>query len=105
VLLFYIFFVQYKTTRSQELQAILARAREKTEGADKHVSSKPPSAQGRQRPALQDFSEGAKQHTLSVKPSDFASDESDGKYRFPGNTSRSRFIKLIAIDDRNMYYL
>jgi len=67
----------YKTTRSQELQAILARAREKTEGADKHVSSKPPSAQGRQRPPLQDFNEGTKQHTLSVKPSDFASDESD----------------------------
>jgi hypothetical protein len=105
VLLFYNFFVQYKTTRSQELQAILARAREKTEEGNTHSSSKPLSAHGRQRPALQDFNEGTKRHTLSVKPSDFPSDESDGRYKFPGNTSRSRFIKLIAIDDRNTYYL
>jgi hypothetical protein len=79
--------------------------------------------QGQQKPALKDFNESAKQHTssakpsgvasdevakqhtLSVKSSDFVSDESDGKYRFSGNTSRYLFIKLIAIDDRDTYYL
>lgn len=105
MLLFYNFFVQFKTTRSQELQAILARQREKAEEGGRHSNSKPPPVQGRQRPALQEFNEKAKHHTLSVEPSDFESDESDGKYRFPGNTSRSHFIKLIAIDDRDTYYL
>jgi len=95
--LFYNFFIQFKTTRSQELQTLLARAREKAEEGNTHITSNPTSVQGRQRPALQDFNERSKQHTLSVEPSDFGSDESDGKYRFPGNTSRSRFIKLIAI--------
>ena len=61
--------------------------------------------QGRQRPPLQNFNEGAEQHTLSVEPSDFEGDESIGKYKFPGNTSKSLFIKLIAIDDRETYYL
>lgn len=78
MLLFYNFFVQYKTTRSQELQNILARAREKAEEGDKQRSPKPAPVQGRQRPALHDFNEETKQHTLSVKPSDFDSDDSDG---------------------------
>jgi len=105
VLLFYNFFVQFKTTRSQELQARLARAREKAEEGNTSSTSKPTAVQRRQRPALHDFNEEAKQHTLSVEPSDFRSDESGGKYRFPGNASRSCFIKLIATDDRDTYYL
>ena len=103
---FIIFFVQYKTTRSTELQAVLARARERVEDGNTNSTSKPTPVQGRQRPPLQNFNETAKQHTLSVEPSDFESDDSDdGKYRFPRNTSRSLFIKLIAIDDRKTYYL
>jgi hypothetical protein len=92
VLLLYNFFVQYKTTRSQELQAILARARERVEEGNKDGTLNPKSVAPRQRPPLQDFNEASKQHTLSVEPSDFEGDEPEGKYRFPGNTSRSLII-------------
>ena len=68
---------------------MLARARERAEDRNKPSTSKPTSVQGRQRPAIQNFNEGAKQHTLAVEPSDFEGYESDGKHRFPGNTSRS----------------
>lgn len=68
----------YRTTRSQELQAILARARERAEEGNRVSTSKPASVPGRQRPAVQNFNEGEKQHTLSVEPSDFEGGESDG---------------------------
>jgi hypothetical protein len=81
------FFVQYNTTRSQELRAVLARAREKAEEPGKNSASTHSFMQAHQRPALQEFNQETKQHTLSVTPSDFGSDESDGKYRFSRNTS------------------
>jgi hypothetical protein len=99
-----IYFVQYNTTRSQELRTVLARAREKAEDAETDTFSTHAFAQGHQRPALQEFNQGPKQHTLSVKPSDFGSDESDSKYWFSGNILRS-VIKFIDIGDRDTYYL
>jgi len=68
----------YKTTRSQELQAILARARERVEEGNKDGTLNPKSVAPRQRPPLQDFNEASKQHTLSVEPSDFEGDEPEG---------------------------
>ena len=98
---YFIFFVQYNTTRSLELRDVLARAREKAEESEMSSISSWSPVKAYQRPAFQEFNQGQKQHTLSVKPSDFGSDESDGKYRFSGNISRSTFIKLIYMDDRN----
>jgi hypothetical protein len=61
--------------------------------AKQHTSSVKPSDEGakQHKSSVKPSDEGAKQHTLSVKPSDFVSDESDGKYRFSGNTSRSLY--------------
>lgn len=83
----------FKTTRSQELQAVLARARQKAEDRNKDSTSRPPSVQGHQRPALQDFNQEAKQHTLSVKPSDFGSDESDGSDDESSSSHLSSLLK------------
>jgi len=83
----------FKTTRSQELQNILAQVRKKAEEGDTHSTSKPTSVQGRQRPALQDFSKEAKQHTLSVEPSDFGSDESDDSGVETSNSHLSTLLK------------
>lgn len=83
----------FKTTRSQELQTLLARAREKAEEGNTHITSNPTSVQGRQRPALQDFNERSKQHTLSVEPSDFGSDESDDSGVETSNSHLSTLLK------------
>jgi len=107
----------YKTTRSQELQAALARVREKAEEPGKRSSStpQPPPMQGRQRPPLRDFNEEAKQHassakpndsasnggkrhTLSVKPTDFPSDESDDS----GDDNNSHLSTLLRDQLRRM---
>jgi len=83
----------YKTTRSQELQAVLAKARERTEEGKKDSTSKPTSVQGRQRPPLQNFNEGAKRHTLSVDPSDFEGAESDDSGTGSSSSQLSTLLK------------
>jgi len=82
----------YKTTRSQELQAVLARARERAEEGNKNTL-KPPPVQGRQRPPLQNFNEGAEQHTLSVEPSDFEGDESIDSESDSSNSHLSTLLR------------
>jgi len=82
----------YKTTRSTELQAVLARARERVEDGNTNSTSKPTPVQGRQRPPLQNFNETAKQHTLSVEPSDFESDDSDDD---SGNDSNNSHLSTL----------
>ncbi|XP_069693024.1 epidermal growth factor receptor kinase substrate 8-like isoform X3 [Periplaneta americana] len=73
----------YKTARSSELRAILARAREKAEenGSDRDSEweSDRSSMNHRQRPALPGIDRGAKQYTSSENSSQgFGGDESDG---------------------------
>lgn len=73
-------FVQYKTARSLELRAILARAREKAEDTGSDYNSDRSSRYGRQRPALQGIGLGQKPSTSSDNSSlGLGDDESGGK--------------------------
>jgi hypothetical protein len=72
--------MQYKTARSSELRAILARAREKAEDTGSHLDSEWSSGGGRHRPALQGIDLGQKPYTSSDNSSlGLGDDESDGK--------------------------
>jgi hypothetical protein len=76
----YIFLVQYKTARSSELRAILARARVKAEDTNTHHDSERSSGYGRQRPALQGIDLRQKSYTSSDNSSlALGGDESNGK--------------------------
>jgi hypothetical protein len=78
--LYIYFFVQYKTARSSELRALLARAREKAEDTGSHHDSDRSSGYGRQRPALQGIDPGRKPYTSSDNSSlGLEDDESDSK--------------------------
>lgn len=69
----------YKTARSSELRALLARAREKAEDTGSHHDSDRSSGYGRQRPALQGIDLGRKPYTSSDNSSlGLGDDESDG---------------------------
>ncbi|XP_023706894.1 uncharacterized protein LOC111864102 [Cryptotermes secundus] len=71
--------VNYKTARSSELRAILARAREKAEDTGSHLGSERSSGGGRQRPALQGIDPRQKPYTSSDNSSlGMGDDESDG---------------------------
>ncbi|PNF34472.1 hypothetical protein B7P43_G11242 [Cryptotermes secundus] len=70
---------KYKTARSSELRAILARAREKAEDTGSHLGSERSSGGGRQRPALQGIDPRQKPYTSSDNSSlGMGDDESDG---------------------------
>jgi hypothetical protein len=75
----YIFFAQYKTARSSELRALLARAREKAEDTSSHHDSERSSVYGRQRPALQGIDQREKPHKSDNSSLGLGGDESDGK--------------------------